>query len=267
MDSFFIQDLSASSREEFYRDLEGPLAEIDGIYRRNESARKIGVYDADLISRLPSSVKWIAHNGAGYDQIDIAACKARGAQRTVRYFLITPLNLIADILVTHTPGAVNEATATTALYLIIATCRQFTRGERNILDGQWKKDFTAAHDPSSKTLGILGFGGIGLHTAELAQVFPMRVVYHSRKRAQNAPEWAEYCPTMAEFLEKTDVLSIHVPLNEETTGLVGEKEIRALRKGSIIVNTARGKILDEDALIRALQDGHVSELSLDPVEF
>lgn len=85
----------------------------------------------------------------------------------------------------------------------------------------------------------------------------MRVVYHSRKPAANAPEWAEYFADFTEFLKATDVLSIHVPLKDETVGLVGEKEIRTLRKGSILVNTARGKVLDEEALIRALKDGHV----------
>lgn len=163
----------------------------------------------------------------------------------------------SGIIVSHTPGAVDDATATTALYLIIAACRQFSRGERNLLNGQWKADFKPAHDPSSRTLGILGLGGIGLRTAELARAFPMPVVYHSRKPASNAPEWAEYCPTMEQFLQKTDVLSIHVPLNEQTMDLIGEKEIRTMKKGSIIVNTARGKVLNEDALIRALQDGHV----------
>lgn len=158
----------------------------------------------------------------------------------------------------HTPGAVDDATATTALYLIIATCRQFTRGEKLLRDGSWKTSFPSAHDPSSRTLGILGLGGIGLRTAELARAFPMKVLYHSRKPAANAPDWAEYCPELSDFLAKTDVLSVHIPLNEQTAGLIGENEIRTLKKGSIIVNTARGGVIDEDALIRALEDGHVS---------
>lgn len=162
------------------------------------------------------------------------------------------------ITVSHTPGAVDDATATTALYLIIATCRQFTRGEKLLRDGSWKSSFPSAHDPSSRTLGILGLGGIGLRTAELARAFPMKVVYHSRKPAANAPDWAEYCPELSDFLAKTDVLSVHIPLNEQTAGLIGANEIRTLKKGSIIVNTARGGVIDEGALIRALEDGHVS---------
>jgi lactate dehydrogenase-like 2-hydroxyacid dehydrogenase len=166
--------------------------------------------------------------------------------------------LFSGIIVSNTPGAVDDGTATTALYLIVSACRQFARAEKSLTQGGWKYGLKPAHDPSSRTLGILGLGGIGLRTAELCHAFPMRTVYHSRKPVPNAPAWAEYCSTLEDFLHKTDVLSIHVPLKEETVGLIGEKEIRALKKGSIIVNTARGKVLDEDALIRALSDGHVS---------
>lgn len=162
------------------------------------------------------------------------------------------------ITVSNTPGAVDDGTATTALYLIISALRQFSRAEKNLHAGSWKQGLAPAHDPSSRTLGILGLGGIGLRTAELCRGFPMRVVYHSRSPAANAPAWAEYYASMEEFLKETDVLSIHVPLKEETVGLVGEKEIRTLKKGSVVVNTARGKVIDEEALIRALKDGHVS---------
>jgi glyoxylate reductase len=254
------QKLSSPTRADFFEDLRGSLSDIVGIYRRNESSWKIGQFDAELITKLPSSVKWIAHNGAGYDQIDVNACKARGPSRRfsfTRGLLNSKHVASSGIIVSNTPGAVNDATATTALYLIIAACRQFTFAERNLMDGNWKNGIAASHDPSSRTLGILGLGGIGLRTAELAHAFPMRVVYHSRKPAPNAPDWAAYCPTMEEFLDKTDVLSIHIPLNEQTINIIGEKEIRMMKQGSIIVNTARGKVLDEDALIRALQDGHV----------
>jgi lactate dehydrogenase-like 2-hydroxyacid dehydrogenase len=85
----------------------------------------------------------------------------------------------------------------------------------------------------------------------------MRIVYHSRSKNENAPEWCEYYEKMEDMLKEIDVLSVHVPLRSDTEGLVGEKEIRTLKKGSIIVNTARGKVIDEEAIIRALEDGHV----------
>jgi phosphoglycerate dehydrogenase-like enzyme len=86
----------------------------------------------------------------------------------------------------------------------------------------------------------------------------MRVIYHSRNRNAKAPSYCEYFENVEEMLAQTDVLSVHVPLRPDTVGLVGEKWIRALKPKSIIINTARGKVIDEEALIRALEDGHVS---------
>lgn len=113
------------------------------------------------------------------------------------------------------------------------------------------------------TLGILGMGGIGEYFAKMAYALPVKkVYYHNRHPKRDAPQWAEYVPSMEEFLKKVDVLSVHCPLNEHTVGLIGEKQIRTLKKGSIIINTARGKVIDEEALIRALKDGHVSTLKV-----
>ena len=162
-------------------------------------------------------------------------------------------------MVSNCPVAVDDSTATTALYLILSTCREFSKAERNLRSGNFKTGLKQAHDPSALTLGILGLGGIGLRIAEMVHSFDMRVIYHSRRKRADAPEWCEYFPEdrMDEMLAQTDVLSVSVPLNSNTEGLVGEKMIRSLKKGAIIVNTARGKVIDEDAMIRALEDGHV----------
>lgn len=168
------------------------------------------------------------------------------------------------IIVSNTPGAVDDATATTALYLMISAHRQYAKAERNIRSGQWKSGLQSgnAHDLTGRTLAILGLGGIGMRLAELARAFPMRIVYHNRHKVENAPEWAEYFPAerLDEMLGIADVLSVHVPLRKETEELVDEKMIRKLKKGTIIVNTARGKVIDEEAMIRALADGHVRRL-------
>ena len=165
------------------------------------------------------------------------------------------------IKVSNTPGAVDDATATTALYLIISTFRQYSKAERNLRKGVWKTglDSGRAFDITDKTLAILGMGGIGTRIAELARAFPMRVIYHNRRPAEGAPPWAEYYPKerLGEFLKEADVLAVSVPLRQETEGLVGEEMIRGLKKGAIVVNTARGKVIDEDAMIRALEDDHV----------
>jgi len=106
-------------------------------------------------------------------------------------------------------------------------------------------------------------GGIGQRFGEMAQALPMKkIYYHNRKPKADAPAWAEYVADLGEFLEKSDVLSVHCPLNGETVGLVGEKEIAKLKKGSIIVNTARGKVIDEAALTAALKSGHVCDSTI-----
>ncbi|KAJ7072627.1 hypothetical protein C8F01DRAFT_1299774 [Mycena amicta] len=220
---------------------------VVGIFRDNTSADRIGFFDKELIDDLPSSVKWIAHNGAGYDQIDVYACKAKG------------------IIVSNTPGAVDDASATTALYLLISTLRQYSISERSLREGKWKPKGlnTISHDLTGRTLAILGLGGIGMRLAELAHAFPMRIIYHSRNKVVGAPDWCEYYPDVEKLLAEADVLSVHVPLRAETVGLVGEKWIRLLRRGSVIINTARGKVIDEEAMIRALEDGHLASVGLD----
>jgi glyoxylate reductase len=163
------------------------------------------------------------------------------------------------ISVSNTPGAVNDATATTAFYLIFATVRQFPLGERSLRAGTWKTTTIApsVHDLTGRTLGILVLSGTGSRLGELAHAFPMRILNHSRHQAPTAPAWCEYVPNLEDMLAQTDVLSIHLPLNTKTEGFVGEQLIRALKKGAIIINAARGKITDEEALIRTLDDGHV----------
>ncbi|KAF8448649.1 D-isomer specific 2-hydroxyacid dehydrogenase [Boletus edulis BED1] len=239
----------APTRAEFFSRFQpgGSYDGTVGIYRRNVSAARIGIFDRELVEGLPPSVKWIAHNGAGYDSVDVHACKEKG------------------IRVSNTPGAVDEATATTALYLILSTLRHFSNAERSLYAGTWKTPISSGntHDLTTRTLGILGLGGIGLHLAQLVHAFPMRVLYHNRRHRTDVPEWCEYVESLEELCARSDVLSVHVPLHEETRGLVGEREMRAMKRGSVLVNTARGGVVDEEAMIRALEDGHLASVGLD----
>ncbi|KAJ8076861.1 hypothetical protein PM082_001284 [Marasmius tenuissimus] len=238
----------STDRASFVKDLGagGKYEGVVGFYRDNTSADRIGIFDKELVDQFPSSLKWIAHNGAGYDQIDVLACKARG------------------ISVSNTPGAVDDASATTALYLLISTMRNYSISERTLREGKWKpKVAPRSHDLEGRTLAILGLGGIGLRLAHLAHAFPMRIIYHSRHKVADAPEWCEYFEDVEEMLAQAEVLSVHVPLREETVGLVSEKWIRKLPKGAIIINTARGKVIDEEAMIKALEDGHLASVGLD----
>ncbi|ESK93640.1 2-hydroxyacid dehydrogenase [Moniliophthora roreri MCA 2997] len=238
----------STDRAEFLKNLApgGKYEGVVGMFRDNTSASKIGFFDKELVAGFPPSLKWIAHNGAGYDQIDVQACKAKG------------------IFVSNTPGAVDDASATTALYLLISTFRNYSIAERTLRDGRWKPQIAdRSYDLTGHTLAILGLGGIGMRLAEFAHAFPMRIIYHSRHKVTNAPEWCEYFENVEEMLKQADVLSVHVPLRNDTVGLVGEKWIRTLKKGAIIINTARGKVIDEEAMIRALEDGHLGSVGLD----
>jgi len=248
-----VVTLSSSTRTEFFASFEpgGPYEGTVAIFRRNVSAQRIGVFDRALIMGLPASVRWIAHNGVGYDQIDLEACRERG------------------IGVSNTPGG--ESTATVALYLIISCLRHYSAAQRHLLSPElgWRDpeyNYAArAHDPQGRTLAILGLGTIGLSLAHYARPLGMRIVYHSRskKGADEVPPWCEYVGSLEGLLREADVLSLHVPLNDATRGMLGEREVRMMKRGSVLVNTARGAILDEEAAIRALKDGHLSALGLD----
>ena len=186
--------------------------------------------------------------GAGYDKIDVPACAARG------------------IGVSHTPHAVDDATATTALYLLISALRGFSAAERSLRAGHWKAGHNAgaARDLTGRTLAILGLGGIGLRLAELAHAFPMRVLYHSRRPSPRAPAWCEYfdAARLDEMLAQADALSVHVPYTAETRAIVDAQMIGKLKRGAVIINTARGQVVDEEAMMAALRDGHVSAVFL-----
>lgn len=179
--------------------------------------------------------------------------------------------LQADCLLTHertgigfsnTPGAVDEGTATTALYLIIGAIRQFYLCEKHLRNGGFGLDKSVVqaktHDLSGKTVGILGMGSIGSQLVEYLRPFGVKLLYHNRNPSPTAAKDVTYVKDLDEFLKQLDVLSIHMPLNANTKHFMGDKELRTMKKGSILVNTARGGVIDQKALIKVLQDGHVS---------
>ncbi|KAG1861954.1 D-isomer specific 2-hydroxyacid dehydrogenase [Suillus tomentosus] len=227
----------------------GPYEGTVALYRLNESSEVIGKFDGPLIHALAdtSMVRWIAQSSSGYDEIDVQACKERG------------------IMVSNTPGANEDSTATATLYLMLSCLRHFSMAEQSLRSGTWRTLCNSAqtHDVTGRTLGIFGLGRIGLRFAHLAHAFPMRIVYFSRRKAESVPDWCEYVSSVEELCKQADVLSLHVPLNQSTAGMIGEKEIRTLRRGSVLLNTSRGRIVDQEAMIRALEDGHLSSVGLD----
>lgn len=205
--------------------------------------------DAKLINSLPESVGLIANLGVGYDNIDLAAAAARG------------------IAVSNTP-VVTEDTADLAFTLILAACRRLGEGERYLRAGHWGK--TGAPPQvgtrvNGATLGIVGFGAIGQAVARRARGFGMTVLYHNRREHASAAADldAHYRADLRSLLAESDIVSIHAPLTEETRGLIGADELAACKQGAVIVNTARGPLVDEAALVAALESGHIAAAGLD----
>ncbi|ETS81554.1 hypothetical protein PFICI_06556 [Pestalotiopsis fici W106-1] len=240
----------AGSRSDFMRECisgryEGVVAICD---RAPSSLKATGRYDEELISILPTTLKFICHNGAGYDNIQIPPCTARG------------------ILVSNCPGVVENATADAAVFLILAALRGFNNGIMAIRNGTWLGAVPPpplGHDPQGKTLGILGMGGIGRNLKRKAEIFGMRVIYHNRRPLPSGDaDGAEYV-SFDELLATSDVLSLNLPLNLNTRNIISTREFDKMREGIVIVNTARGGVMDENALVEAISSGRVRSVGLD----
>lgn len=162
------------------------------------------------------------------------------------------------IRLSNTPGSVDDATATVGAWLTISAMRQFSFAEREARAGKWKNTTIPARDPEGKTVGIIGMGGIGKATARRLLAFDMKIIYHNRREIKPAPDFpCTYCSTMEELLRLADVVSLNLPLTEETKGSFGKEQFDQMKNGSYLVNTARGAIVDEAALVNALKSGKV----------
>ena len=206
---------------------------------------------ADYIAAFPDRVRAVANFGVGYDHIDIAAAKARG------------------IVVTNTPDVLNDATADTAFLLLMGVARRAAENEAVIRAGGWHDGGTTAmlgRDVSGKTLGIVGMGRIGRAMAQRARGFDMQVHYHNRSRLDPELEHgATYHADPATMLPHCDFLSLHCPSTPDTHHWLNAERMAQLPKGAFVVNTSRGPVIDEDALVAAL-DGHLGGAGLDVYE-
>lgn len=205
--------------------------------------------DAGLIAALPASIRIISTFSVGYDHIDVAAAQARG------------------IAVTNTPDVLTDATAEIALLLILGAARNAASGMATLREGRWKNwapTGMLGTELSGKRLGILGLGRIGRATASRARAFGMEIHYHNRHRLPPELEaGARYHADIASLFGASDVLSIHCASTPETRGLINRQTIALLPHGAIVVNTARGDIVDDDALIEALASGRIGAAGLD----
>ena len=193
----------STNRADFIAECQTPhLNDVQIAYRTFASVSTTGLWDAELVAALPQSLRFCAHNGAGYDQVDVHACSDRkGGGGPIR--------------VSNTPTAVDDATADTAVFLILGALRGFNSSMFALREGAWKGTPAPAlgHDPQGKTLGVLGMGGIGRNMKAKCDVFGMKTIYHNRKElSAEMAAGAEYV-SFEELLARSDVLSLNLPLN------------------------------------------------------
>ena len=166
----------------------------------------------------------------------------------------------------NTLDAVSEATADMTILLILATVRNAYVAETQARRGEWKAGLTPSDDTYGKVLGIVGMGSIGKYVAQKARVFGMKVQYHNRHRLPPEEEEkfaATFCPTLPDLLRTSDILTLHVPLNPNTTNLIAHDQLAMMKPGAYLINTARGAIVNADALFDALASRHLCRAGLD----
>jgi lactate dehydrogenase-like 2-hydroxyacid dehydrogenase len=206
--------------------------------------------DDELLDAAGPGLRVVSNYGVGFDNIDVPACTRRG------------------IPVGNTPGVLTETTADLAWALLLAAARRVVEGDRSVREGHWRTWgplLLLGVDVHGATLGIVGFGRIGQAVARRAAGFGMRVLYHARNRVPEDVEraaGATWLP-LPELLARSDFVSLHVSLSDETRHLIDADALRSMQPSAILVNTARGPVVDTDALVAALREGTIRAAALD----
>jgi len=198
---------------------------------------------AVLGSKQAASLKLISRWGVGYDAIDVPAATASG------------------IVVAYTPGLLNDAVADYAMALLFALARRVHEGHISMRAGQWASGW--GHDITGKTLGIIGCGRIGLAVAKRVSGFDMRVLGFDIAPCPGAEQLGVKLVPLGQLLRESDFISLHCALTPETRGLLGEPQLRQMKKSAYLINTARGAVVDEAALLRALNEKWIAGAALD----
>lgn len=213
------------------------------------------IIDAELIAGAGERLKLIANFGAGVNHIDLKAARAR------------------RIVVTNTPGVLTEDTADLTMALILAVPRRLAEGEKLVRSGQWNgwsPGGMLGHRIGGKRLGIVGMGRIGQAVARRARAFGLSVHYHNRHRLPKVVEaefGAQWHANLDEMLANIDILTIHTPLNDDSRDLIDARRIALLGPQVYLINASRGGIVDEDALVDALETGRLAGAGLDVWRF
>lgn len=207
--------------------------------------------DAALIDRAPPSLKLLANFGAGVNHIDLGAAKAKG------------------IIVTNTPGVFTDDTADLTMALILNVPRRLGEGHRLMRSGEWQgwtPTGMLGHRIGGKTLGIIGFGRIGEAVAVRARAFGMNIIYNKRQRLPASVEEelaVTYEPDLDRLVARADIVSLHCPLTAETNRIMNRQRIALMKRDGYLINSSRGELVDDDALIEALQRGRIAGAGLD----
>jgi glyoxylate reductase len=221
-------------------DLVACAAEYDGIVSHLTDPIDSAVLEAGSKGRL----RVVANAAVGYDNIDVAAARAVG------------------ITVCNTPGVLDDTTADLAFLLILAARRLTTDAERDLREGRWNGwgfGDHLAHDVHGSTLGLVGFGRIGRAVAQRASGFDMDVIHTTR----NDTGLPGFVASLDELLQRSDIVSLHVPLNESSRHLIGAAELARMKPTAVLINTARGAVIDENAVADALESGALYAAGLD----
>ncbi len=210
--------------------------------------------DADVIANAGERLKLIASFGTGWDHIDHNAARERG------------------IMVTNTPGVLTEDTADMTMALMLSVPRRVAEGERVLRAGDWQgwgPTWMLGHRIWGKRLGIIGMGRIGTAVARRARAFGLSIHYHNRHRVEAAKEEeleATYWESLDQMLSRMDIISVNCPHTPATYHLLSARRLQLLQPQCYIVNTARGEVIDEDAMVRLLQEGRIAGAGLDVFE-
>jgi glyoxylate reductase len=209
--------------------------------------------DDELLEAAGPQLRCVANVAVGYDNVDVEAAERR------------------KVVVTNTPGVLDDATADLTMSLLLDATRRVSEGDRLIRAGEpwaWGLSFMLGSGLRGKLLGIVGLGGIGRRVAERARAFGMKIAYHSRSPVppKVEAELGAQRLSLEELLARADVVSLHCPLTPETRHLIGAAELAAMRPSAVLVNAARGPVVDEPALARALAAGEIAAAGLDVYE-
>ena len=204
--------------------------------------------DAETINKLPDSIKIISNFAVGFGNIDLEVAKNRG------------------IAVTNTPDVLTDATAEIGVLLILGACRRASEGIVSAREGGWKwsADYLIGKQLTGSRLGILGMGRIGQKIAKICKSLGMEIHYHNRsKLSDDKEQGAKYHDTLKGLLSVSDVLSICCPASKETVDMINKETIEYLPKGAVVTNVARGDIVDDEAMIDALERRKIYAVGLD----